>query len=360
MAKTARVPAPFEASFTYWSGDQAPDPFEVMDIINGSHPKVQRHAGIVQDIRDPAQSMNLDDHALQVIEHRSALLPPFHEDFDFENAQAVRDEYWPELRSVLRSELGVRSVVFTESVTRTSNEAPHKDYRDKDGRVKVINGVRRPPTIGQPFHVVHNDFSPVGSRNALRAVRQSFFEDNGCAESVAMQDQRGFFELREEVIAAEQEAIEKSGAESHKDWDGTDYKGPRWAHFSIWRPLDVVHKDPLGLLDPACIFSRPSTYEDKLAAYHSILFPHKDRRGMDDYVGANIMPRPPKHGEQHRWFYIKEQRPDEILAIKLFDSEAWKKGSRVMPCAAHSAFELPDQTGLPPRRSIETRGFVIW
>jgi hypothetical protein len=81
-------------------------------------------------------------------------------------------------------------------------------------------------------------------------------------------------------------------------------------------------------------------------------------RNQVDYT--NIMPLFPTDREDHEWLYVKEQQPNEVNFLKLFDSEAWKTGSNVMPCGAHSAFKLPGQDSKPPRRSIETRVIVIW
>lgn len=350
---------PVKTEFTYWTRPEPPDPFEAYHIINGDHPGIQRYPIEVQDIRKSPIRFNLNDHAFQVIKHTSSLLPPSRTDFNFGDPQQVRDEYWPEVRALLKSELGVRSVLLVENVARTSSNEQHVDPREKDGRMKETNGKRAPPAAGKPFHIVHNDFSPVGSRNLLRAIKPSFYEENGSA-SVPIDEQKEFFKLREDILRAEQSAIEKSGQTDHTKWDGANYQGPRWAHFSIWRPLDTVERDPLGLLDPTSIFTVPSSYAEKRKAYVSIPFPHRDRRGLLDYEGTNIMPAPPQLERPHRWYWTQKQQPNEVYAIKFFDSEAWKEGSHVMPCAAHSAFRLPEQSDQPPRRSSETRCLVIW
>jgi hypothetical protein len=75
---------------------------------------------------------------------------------------------------------------------------------------------------------------------------------------------------------------------------------------------------------------------------------------------TNTMPLPPKDKEDHDWMYVSNQQPNEVNFLKLFDSEAWKASSEVMPYGAHSAFVLPGQGTKPPRKSIEVRVIVIW
>ena len=57
----------------------------------------------------------------------------------------------------------------------------------------------------------------------------------------------------------------------------------------------------------------------------------------------------------HRWFYLKEQTPSEVMLIKCFDSKADGRARRT----PHSAFIDPGTEGESPRESIEVRALVL-
>ena len=60
---------------------------------------------------------------------------------------------------------------------------------------------------------------------------------------------------------------------------------------------------------------------------------------------------------EHRWFYVPNLQPDEILLLKTFDSA--KDGrARYMP---HTAFADPATVpGTEKRQSIESRVLAFW
>lgn len=62
------------------------------------------------------------------------------------------------------------------------------------------------------------------------------------------------------------------------------------------------------------------------------------------------------HNPSHRWYYVKDQRPDETLLIKCWDSD-----QRVARFAPHGAFEDPTSPpDAPPRESIEFRTIAFF
>lgn len=328
-----------EAEFRYWASSRIPESSEALDILSGPHAEIQPYSTEVQNIRTSSEAgFNLADHAFQVIKHSSKFLPPAQQsDLDFSDTEQVGLKYWPELCNMIQQELGARLCVAFNSAVRESAGS------------------------NKPYQLVHSDISPEGARNFLRSIGPSFFEDVGCSETVAAAaNQKAFLNLCNEILQAEKQAISDSNC-ALSDWHGSNYNGPRWALFSIWRPLETVKQDPLGLMDASSIFTVPSSYSEKHKSYVSMSFMVNDKDGKENYTASNIMPLAPQ-GKKHQWYWISNQEPDEVYAIKLFDSEAWKTDSRVMPCCPHSAFALPaTQTeSLPPRRSIETRCFVVW
>ena len=74
---------------------------------------------------------------------------------------------------------------------------------------------------------------------------------------------------------------------------------------SVWRPLFGPLRDwPLGVCD-----YRSLDLENDLISSDNIL-PHKV---AETY---NVI-----YNEAHRWYYLKDQMPDEVLIFKSFDSK---------------------------------------
>ena len=71
-----------------------------------------------------------------------------------------------------------------------------------------------------------------------------------------------------------------------------------------------------------------------------------------DRVGETFTVRP---NDRHRWFYLREQTPGEVMLIKCFDSKTDGRARRV----PHSAFVNPATEGEIPRESIEVRALVF-
>jgi hypothetical protein len=76
---------------------------------------------------------------------------------------------------------------------------------------------------------------------------------------------------------------------------------------SIWRPTETVQNWPLALCDGASI-SNDDLLEADLV-----------RR---DYVGSTLFA---KYRPGYRWYYLSNQRPEEVFLIKNFDSDKTTK-----------------------------------
>lgn len=138
---------------------------------------------------------------------------------------------------------------------------------------------------------------------------------------------------------------QKSGPQRLKDVVGVVEgerllaSGARVVQINVWRPITgPVRRAPLAVADASSIA------KDALVATDQV-FP--DRVGEIYHLA---------HDPGQRWYYASEMKHDEVLLIAGWDSTD-PNGSR---CAAHGAFQLPDQDpDAPPRESIEVRTFVI-
>ena len=63
------------------------------------------------------------------------------------------------------------------------------------------------------------------------------------------------------------------------------------------------------------------------------------------------------HRTRHRWFYFPRLTPDEVVLLKIYDSQA----TGTARLSAHTAFEDPTTPeGAPPRQSIEARTIAFF
>jgi hypothetical protein len=277
--------------------------------------------------------------------------------------------YHPELTHLVKFRLGVRASIAINTTIRDIPTLP-SNFNATNPRTAAAAGKGNAPVQSQPFWFFHADYTPRGARCQLRAVKDSFFADLNCEDVVSMEDQELFFQLKAEIHQAEYVAMKSKGVNEIWNWNGEGYKGPRWGILSVWRPLEVVKKDPLAVMDMRDLLKDDGEGKGK-KRYLGMERVYKDRPGFaQEYLTENLMPMPPQpppeegggngNRNRHDWFNISEQTPVEVHALKLFDSGAHKEGSEVVPCAAHSAFRLPgpDEEGL--RRSVEVRMIVIW
>jgi hypothetical protein len=114
----------------------------------------------------------------------------------------------------------------------------------------------------------------------------------------------------------------------------------RFAIVNVWRPIrGPVEEAPLALCDARSVRS-----QDLIAT--DLLYP--DRVGEIYYVAYN---------PAHRWIYFPDMARDEVLLLKVYDSETDGR-ARFAP---HSAFDDPSGPRYPaPRESIETRSLLLF
>jgi hypothetical protein len=336
-------------SFNYWGTTAEPQESEILQLLTGKSTGLRPVECPVMDIRPLGlSSFDLSTHGFQVLRHASAILPPQSDSIpDFHDTALINATYWPELVSMLKSQLGVRSAVAIGTAVRDVQENTSEEFENP----RKFGGKSL-----QPFFVVHGDHTAAGARAHLKAVLPTLFEDTDNTKGTTEEERKEFFALREEIIAAEEAAMKEEGVTDQWAWSGKNYNGPRWGFLSVWRAMETVHRDPLAVMDPRTLF-RPDVEKPCIGLQRL----YAERPGFEkEFKGENPLIVAPEKGGDHTWYYISQQTPEEVYALKLFDSEAHREGSEVAQFAAHSAFSLPDQENQKPRRSAEVRVMVIW
>ena len=121
--------------------------------------------------------------------------------------------------------------------------------------------------------------------------------------------------------------------------DSNDYATSEFAWFNSWQPFDhTVERNPLAVVDASTVNT-----EDVLDYYYTG-YGQKGKSAM------------PVRDPQHRFYYVRRMKTDELLFIKQLDTRPGF--SQVCP---HTSFDDPGSPDdAPPRRSIEVRMMAIF
>ncbi|KAF2014871.1 hypothetical protein BU24DRAFT_463615 [Aaosphaeria arxii CBS 175.79] len=120
----------------------------------------------------------------------------------------------------------------------------------------------------------------------------------------------------------------------------------RWQIVNLWRPVSTIFKDPLAVAAAASI-SEDDLVEAK------VLYTNQSPPWNRNETWA-VQP-----GQGHSWFFKNEQKPDDVLLIKCFDSDEKVGVARRAP---HCAFRDPEREGhvWNDRESIEVRALLFY
>ncbi|KAL4804992.1 hypothetical protein BDV18DRAFT_141709 [Aspergillus unguis] len=121
--------------------------------------------------------------------------------------------------------------------------------------------------------------------------------------------------------------------------DRADYlMGGRVRIINVWRPFDYqVESYPLVLCDGSTVDKQKFIASDQI---------------MRTYIGETIFPL---YDSEATWYFLAEQRPEELVLLKIYDSS---EDVRVKWCP-HSSVHLDLPSSARPRRSVEVRAFVF-
>jgi hypothetical protein len=272
-----------EAQLTYLVPGDGPTEVRVYPPNSGLatvRPPSQQYLVPIRDARAIADGLRLDEHGFEL--HSSP------SDFtDFYDEAAVRERYYPEVESAVRTITRALAVVVFDHNVRSAARA-----------------ARGQPGVRVPVDQAHNDYTeesgPKRKREILEAAGRSNLADR------------------------------------------------RVAFVNLWRPIvGPVLDNPLAVcharsVSPADLVATDIHHFDE----HDLV---KPRHSGQIYSL--------RHNPAHRWFYVSEMRPDEVLLLKCYDSRADGR-ARFMP---HTGFRNPAcPSDFVPRESIESRTLVVF
>jgi hypothetical protein len=343
----------------------------------------------------------LQSHGFGVVKQHSAALAQIFSDGGV-SEHALADLYHPEIRELVRKTTGAKSVFITASVFRRGKSAPEAyklptrvgymapaaaaDRNQQSGEREsrpveksaegtaessAESSAEKPtettqadkpvnqPRLGQaaPVRTPHLDFTPLGARQTIRFQKQDIY--NTAVESgvIAAEDRI----CQNQPFRAPTKEADPLIAEQYNQ---KDKLGPRYAAYSIWRPLKKVERDPITLAP-----RRESGSCDGEMVYWPYLnrIPgHAELGG--DYLKQYAMlgvkgeerPNIPEKGEPLKWYYLPAQEPDEVLFIQLFDSASLGTNAQYAGAPWHASPEIGSVEGDQPRESIDIRVLAFW
>ena len=396
---TMEDPATFKGKFRYVTGNTTP---AVNPNLYHLPPLSSFNDVLTLPVNDIRPSLSLGDsspytlsyHGFTARHHPSRLHSPPYNRSSWSNEELVKSVYMPEVEELVKKVTGCKSTVVESAVLRTQvhSEVDTLSIEPSGAESSPDDAGPCPRMIGfssaggaSPAPKVHLDFSPLGARTHIRKYHRN----------IAL--------AAEPVIQAENRLLE-SGVkweelkDHYRDKGEGDEGVPRFALFSIWRPLTTIHRDPLGLSSCASFPISDYVPIDVVQPNGRHIPPHLSQmidpmnslqqdlnRGHEQktvheeastHLSNSYLAYAPSDKERkgHGWHFISKQEPVEVLIIQLFDNEmeanmksqGGTMDGGVSPDISvsgvmHSAFELEDQDEAgEARESLEVRVVALW
>lgn len=368
-----------------------PPKFET--LIPKSFPLIDIRA----QLEDPnyLPSVMLQKYGFGVVKHKSTALFEHHrqlsaEDSDSQLNQDRLNGYYLEALDLVSNTTGARHVFITHSIVRGGKvpeeyEMPKgfdakffKDIKEgrgvvgkaststqqSDGKKDANDAAEKPVHVptGQPIRVPHQDYTPLGARQSVRHLRDDIYKAGLQTGVIAAEDAV----CRNHAISAESRESDSTIA---AEYNKKDQLGPRYAAYSIWRPLRTVRRDPLALCPRAN--HDPNVVDGQLIYFHyENKVPGPANLGGDflkEYAVLGLTERATEdcddandNSSTLKWYYVSAQEPDEVLFIKLFDSAGLGEDSQHAGAPWHGSPNIGDADNSPPRESVELRVVAFW
>ncbi|KAK3690241.1 GA4 desaturase [Podospora appendiculata] len=311
----------------------------------------------VSDLAAAENHAQLATHGFTAVTHPTTLhFPPFNLS-SWKDPSLLTEHYIPDTVAMLKRITGcsaviteallLRSALWTESDALATHAGHGRDIESDEPQpdpsaetLSLETGF--PAFIGfnasqggvSPAPKPHVDYSPTGSRTHLRKYHPELT-------------------MAAAAIIAAEDALLAEGKSLKENYHSADSPGgPRWALYSIWRPLKPVRRDPLALLD-----QRTLRDEDFISVNITTPCLGREDGSMETHEAEGYLA---SYREGHEWNWIEDQKPEEVLVIGLFDSGMEREGGIASGGTLHSSVELAGREGEEARESLELRCLCVW
>ncbi|KAK5203971.1 hypothetical protein LTR20_002339 [Exophiala xenobiotica] len=295
----------------------------------------------------------LPTHGFAAVHHPVSMNSAPYTVSSWKDPNLLKNSYVPETEAMVKQITGATTVLTEALLLRSAvwSEqdalATHAGHGEEDGTTQSSASLPAektqeetdlelgfPQFIGfsaqhggaSPAPKVHLDYAPNGAREHIR-----YFHPTMAAAS-------------SKIIEAEEKLTSKG--QSLRESYASSGLGPRWALFSIWRPLKRVLRDPLALGD-ARTFLQEDYVPVMIKTPHLGISPgHTSTFDTESYLAH--------WSEGQKWYFVSNQEPEEVLVIGLFDSERDKE-TVAAGGTLHSSVDLPGTENEEARESLELR-----
>lgn len=342
-------------------------------FVNRSFPLIDIRPDISAPGYDPADL--LKSHGFGVLNHKSALFDPSNVHQNIDTEELLHETYYPEVCDLVTKTTGAKHIFVTHSFVRKSrprgviafnppntgrragsNNQTGANFRGtvniNDSATNVPKHIPAGAGVG-PARLPHLDYTPLSARQCIRSWRQDI--EHQARESGVIGAEDGICaDLPFLATSAEANAVI---AERYN----RDGLGPRYAAYSVWRPLGTVQRDPL------CIAPRREDTGEL------VYYPYDLRVSGNAELGGDFLREVALLGVQGeeagvggavdagalKWYYVSKQTREEVLIVKFFDSAALGGGEEA-EAPFHGSPDIGDVCGEEGRESIEVRVIAFW
>ncbi|EXJ60339.1 hypothetical protein A1O7_04491 [Cladophialophora yegresii CBS 114405] len=296
----------------------------------------------------------LATHGFTAIRHPTTMNSPPYSLTSWKDPKLLKQLYVPETEEMVKQLTGAKTVITEALLLRSAiwSEADalatHAGHGEEaGGEVKPAGKSQEakelelgfPQFIGfspehggaSPAPKVHLDYAPNGARTHLRKYHPTM-------TAVA----KPIIEAEEKLLAEGKSLREEYAASG---------LGPRWALYSIWRPLKRVRRDPLALGDARTFLQSDYVPVIVKTPNLGVSEDSKETHDTESYLA--------RWSSGQKWYFISEQEPEEVLVIGLFDSQRDKE-TVAAGGTLHSSVDLEGTENEEARESIELRCLAIW
>ncbi|OBT64303.1 hypothetical protein VE03_06776 [Pseudogymnoascus sp. 23342-1-I1] len=318
----------------------------------------------------------LKSHGFGVLNHKSALFDPSNAHLDVDSEEFLHETYYPEIKELLAKTTGAKHIFITHSFVRKSrplgvnalnqsstarragsNNQAGADFRGtvnhKDNTTNVPKHIPAGAGVG-PARLPHLDYTPLSARQCIRSWRPDI-EQHARESGVIGAEDSICADLPFTAKSAEANAVI---AERYN----RDGLGPRYAAYSVWRPLGTVLRDPL------CMAPRRRDTGELVLYPYDLRVPGNAELGGDFLREVALLG---VHGEETgakaavdagelKWYYVSRQTREEVLVVKFFDSAALGRDGEEAEAPWHGSPDIGDVCGVEARESIEVRVIAFW
>lgn len=318
----------------------------------------------------------LKSHGFGVLNHKSALFDPSNAHLNIDDQKLLHETYYPEIRDLLTKTTGAKHIFITHSFVRKSrprginrlnppntgrragsNSQTDANYRGtvnhNDNTTNVPKHIPAGAGVG-PARLPHVDFTPLSARQCIRSWRRDIEQQARESGVIGAED-----EICADLPFSATSAEANSVIAERYNRDGL---GPRYAAYSVWRPLGTVQRDPLCVAprreDTGELIMYP--YDLRVAGHPelggdflrevALLGVQREETGQERPVDAGAL----------KFYYVSKQTREDVLVVKFFDSAALGRGEEESAAPWHGSPDIGDQCGEEARESIEVRVIAFW